>query len=96
MLGWVFTCEWPKGKEEDDAAARKAIHAIVDGVKRAAEEKALLLDYLSANFAFSSQKVIRSYGPENTRTLETVAAKYDSQGVFQKLQNNGFKLRDDA
>lgn len=89
----MFTCEWPKGSDKDEAAARDAIHNMVDGVKQAAHSKGLLLDYLCANFAASTQKVIGSYGAENVKKAEAVAAKYDTDGVFQKLQNNGFLLR---
>jgi hypothetical protein len=89
----VFTCEWPKGSEKDDTAARDAVHAMVDGVKDAAQSRGLLLDFLCPNFAALTQKVLGSYGTENVKKAEAVAAKYDADGVFQKLQNGGFLLR---
>ncbi|EED23334.1 hypothetical protein TSTA_067660 [Talaromyces stipitatus ATCC 10500] len=41
----------------------------------------------------SSQKVLRSYGTENVKRMQDVAVKYDPEGIFQKLQHNGFLLR---
>jgi FAD/FMN-containing dehydrogenase len=36
---------------------------------------------------------MRSYGEDNVEKLKDVAAKYDPDGVFQQLQNDGFLLR---
>lgn len=90
----MFTCEWPNGTDEVNAAARDAVHAMVEGVKKTAKSRGLLLDYLCANFASSSQNVLGSYGADNVERAKAVAAKYDEDGVFQKLQNGGFLLRD--
>lgn len=45
-------------------------------------------------FDTGSRKVLGSYGAENIKLMQEVAAKYDPEGVFQKLQNGGFLLRD--
>ncbi|KAI0379083.1 hypothetical protein F5Y04DRAFT_290559 [Hypomontagnella monticulosa] len=89
---WVFTAEWPE--DGDDAAAQQAINTMTQNTRNIARDKGLLLDYLSMNFANSSQDVLRSYGAENVRRMQETAAKYDPEGVFQKLQNGGFLLRD--
>lgn len=92
MTGWVFTCEWPKG-ECDDAAAQKAVDSIFRKVQYMAQEKGLLLDFLLPNFAGASQKVLRSYGDGSVQLMKEMAAKYDPERVFQKLQHGGFLLR---
>ncbi|KAL3264517.1 hypothetical protein ABHI18_000732 [Aspergillus niger] len=91
---WVFTCEWPK--DGDDAAAQSAVDIISEKVQYLAKEKGLLLDFKCMSFATASQKVLGSYGVDNIKRMQEVAAKYDPEGVFQKLQNGGFLLRDNV
>lgn len=67
--------------------------AVTQTVQALAEKRSLLLSYLSMSFANSSQEVLRSYGAENVKEMQGAAAKYDPDGVFQKLQNDGFLLR---
>lgn len=67
---------------------------MAQNVRTFATEMGLLLEYLSMSFASGSQGVLRSYGVENVRNLQEVAAKYDPEGVFQQLQYGGFLLRD--
>ncbi|KAK5997951.1 hypothetical protein PT974_00319 [Cladobotryum mycophilum] len=69
---------------------------MAEGVQSLAKEKSLLLDFLCMGFAAVSQKVLRSYGANSVRKMQEAAAKYDPEGVFQKLQNNGFLLRDNV
>lgn len=76
--------------------AEKALGFLEERVEALAREMGLLLDYKCANFATGHQKVLRSYGADNLRRLQEVAAKYDPEGVFQKLQNGGFLLRDNV
>jgi hypothetical protein len=93
-IGWVFTCEWPKdGSDSDDAAAQKAVDTMAESVQSLAKARGLLLDFLCMSFATASQKVLRSYGADNVKRVQDTAAKYDPEGVFQKLQYNGFLLR---
>lgn len=88
----MFTCSWPKDGS-DDIAAQKVVNSMAQEVQALAGEKGLLLEYLSMSFANASQKVLRSYGADNVKRLQEAAAKYDPEGVFQKLQNDGFLLR---
>ncbi|RYP15330.1 hypothetical protein DL765_005786 [Monosporascus sp. GIB2] len=83
--------EWPK--DGDDAAAQHAVNTMARTVQLLAKERGLHLDYLSMSFANASQEVLRSYGSENVKKMQETAAKYDPNGVFQKLQNDGFLLR---
>ncbi|KAI0842274.1 FAD-binding domain-containing protein [Hypoxylon sp. FL0890] len=59
----------------------------------AAKAKDLLLPYLFMNTAGMKQNVLDSFGSENVAFIKAVAAKYDPGQVFQKLQNNGFLIR---
>ncbi|EHA18968.1 hypothetical protein ASPNIDRAFT_42784 [Aspergillus niger ATCC 1015] len=91
---WVFTCEWPK--DGDDAAAQSAVDIMSEKVQYLAKDKGLLLDFKCMGFATASQRVLGSYGVDNIKRMQEVAAKYDPEGVFQKLQNGGFLLRDNV
>lgn len=88
----MFTCEWPKDGS-DDAAAQRAVDSTIHKVQKAASTRGLLLDFLCMSFATAPQPVLRSYGTDNGRRLQEAAAKYDNGGLFQKLQNDGFLLR---
>ncbi|OTB05935.1 hypothetical protein M426DRAFT_10075 [Hypoxylon sp. CI-4A] len=55
--------------------------------------KNLSLPYLFMNTAGKTQEVLSSYGSENVEFLKTMAAKYDPSQFFQKLQNDGFLIR---
>lgn len=94
LIGWVFTCEWPK--DGDDAAAQSAVDIMSEKVQYLAKDKGLLLDFKCMSFATALQRVLGSYGVDNIKRMQEVAAKYDPEGVFQKLQNGGFLLRDNV
>ncbi|KAI1639547.1 hypothetical protein F4809DRAFT_638572 [Biscogniauxia mediterranea] len=82
----------------EDSAQDSTIHdisaRITERCTQAAQEKNLLLPYLFMNTAGQNQKVLQSFGTENVDYIKAVAAKYDSDQVFQKLQNDGFLIRD--
>jgi hypothetical protein len=63
-------------------------------IQSLAEAREVLLEYKCMNFARGSQKVLASYGAENVKRMQEAATRYDPEGVFQKLQNGGFLLRD--
>lgn len=67
---------------------------LYEQVKAAAEERSLLLDFVCPTFADKRQDVLRGFGEENVGLIKEVAAKYDGEGVFQKLQYGGFLVRD--
>ncbi|RYO74495.1 hypothetical protein DL764_010811 [Monosporascus ibericus] len=83
--------EWPK--DGDDAAAQHAVNTMARNVQSLAKERGLQLGYVSMTFANASQDVLRGYGVENIKKMQATAAEYDHDGVFQKLQNDGFLLR---
>lgn len=87
----MFTCEWPN--DGDHAAAQNAVETMAESVQSLAQAKGLLLNSLCMSFATGSQKVLRSHGADNVKMMQDTAAKYDPEGVFQKLQHGGFLLR---
>ena len=54
----------------------------------------ILLDFIFMNDANFDQNPIGSYGEDSVRKLKATAAKYDPDALFQRLQVNGFLLRD--
>ncbi|KAI1372705.1 FAD-binding domain-containing protein [Hypoxylon crocopeplum] len=60
----------------------------------AAKAKSLSLPYLFMNTAGKTQDVLSSYGTDSVAFIKATAAKYDPGQFFQKLQNDGFLIRD--
>ncbi|KAI1431618.1 FAD-binding domain-containing protein [Xylaria sp. CBS 124048] len=77
-----------------DELVMSVMHNVTERCTAAATAKKLDLPYLFANAAGMDQKVLQSYGNDSIAFMKTVAAKYDPTGVFQKLQKDGFLLRD--
>ncbi|GLA28876.1 hypothetical protein AnigIFM63326_006469 [Aspergillus niger] len=78
-----FAYEWPKDGS-DGAAAQKAVDTISKTVQSLAKTKGTLLDFKYMTFDTGSQKVLGSYGAENIKLMQEVAAKYDPEGVFSE------------
>lgn len=76
----------------NDAAILKFFSTIIKQVKAEAQKKGLDNVYIYMNYASQFQDPIASYGAANVRKLKEVSAKYDPQGVFQKLHPGHFKL----
>jgi len=93
FLGWVFTAEWLELAEED-LAIHIAVSTITKRTQQLAVERGLLLDFVLSSFAGKGQNVMGSYGAHNVERLKATAAKYDPERGFQRLQNDGFLLRD--
>lgn len=51
-------------------------------------------DWLYLNYAWQTQDVLNSYGLDNVAKMRAASAKYDPDGVFQRLVPGGFKLSD--
>lgn len=66
----------------------------MEKAERSAKDRGLLLDFLSSGYADAKQPVLQSFGQANVETMKSTAAKYDPDGLFQKLQGGGFLLRD--
>ncbi|KAK3347358.1 hypothetical protein B0H65DRAFT_460286 [Neurospora tetraspora] len=89
---YVFTLEYPRNG--DDAVHQAAMDSIYEQVRKTAEERGLLLDFVCPTFADKRQHVLRGFGEENVALIKEVAGKYDGEEVFQKLQYGGFLVRD--
>ena len=59
---------------------------------RAFAGKERLSDWLYLNYAHPSQKVPEGYGSDNVARIREAAARYDPEGVFQKLCPGRFKI----
>lgn len=62
--------------------------------KELSEQRGLENSFLYMNDASRDQDPLGSYPPGNIDRLKSIARKYDSQGVFQRLQDDGFLLKD--
>ena len=80
-----------KTADQDNFAYQK-VRAGIQAIKRFAEAEKGLLDWIYINYADRSQDPLGSYGEENVKLMERVAASYDPNGVFQTLCPRGFKL----
>ncbi|KAI1213726.1 FAD-binding domain-containing protein [Annulohypoxylon truncatum] len=85
---WSLVVEWQD--EADDAVAQRTIEALQDSIDGLSRDRDLLLDFQFMNHAGPTQKVLESYGEANFDQLKSVAQRYDPNGLFQNLQNNGF------
>ena len=72
----------------------KALDELLERAEKLAVELGLFLELRFPTFAGATQNVLSSLGAENLKKLRETATKYDPDGVFQKLQNGGFLLRD--
>lgn len=76
----------------DDETMYKFVHDFFDAVTTEAKEKGVYNRWIYMNYASEFQDVIASYGDENKARLQSIANKYDPQGVYQTLQPGYFKL----
>ncbi|KAK4196329.1 hypothetical protein QBC40DRAFT_313788 [Triangularia verruculosa] len=78
---------------EQEKKAYPLVKTWVEEVKKfAATIDGGLQEWTYLNYADKSQNPLGSYGSENIRKMKATAAKYDPQGVFQKLVPGGFKI----
>ncbi|KAM7183945.1 hypothetical protein V8F20_012422 [Naviculisporaceae sp. PSN 640] len=78
----------------DDAAVAAVVKSVRQKLDKAARQKGVLLPYLFMNVAGREQNVLASFGRRNLEEIKAVAKKYDYSGVFQRLQNDGYLIRD--
>ncbi|KXJ90076.1 hypothetical protein Micbo1qcDRAFT_136211 [Microdochium bolleyi] len=79
---------------EHEAAARPLVEKWVADTREfaASSMEGGLLPWTYLNYADPTQAVLASYGEENVKKVRDAAAKYDPEGVFQKLCPGGFKI----
>lgn len=72
---------------------RPQVRGLVDGVRAfAGSIEGGVCPWLHLNYASPDQAVLEGYGRENVRRIREAAAKYDPDGVFQRLCSGGFKI----
>lgn len=77
-------------KPEDEEIVREACRTIVDTAERVAKKNGTYLPFLYSNYASRDQDPLPTFGKENFLKLKDIAQKYDSNSVFQTLQNGGW------
>lgn len=90
VAGWTTIVDWKNAG--DDEIVRDAVIATTNKWRELGESRGLAIPFLFMNDASRDQNPLASYGKENVRQLQEVAAKYDPSRLFQTLQNNGFLL----
>lgn len=76
----------------DDDIAYATISAIIEKTREESVRLGLERGFIYMNYASQFQDVIGSYGTASRRFLNTVAQRYDPEGVFQRLATGGHKL----
>ncbi|KAK1660065.1 hypothetical protein BDP55DRAFT_636380 [Colletotrichum godetiae] len=87
---WLVQAQNRTGEQEALAHAKLAAMTAKLEAYAEANGKATAWRYL--NYVNPAQDPISTYGEENVRFLEEVAAKYDPTGVFQTRIPGGFKI----
>ena len=80
------------GDTKDDDQVRSIMDGIIAKSAELAKSRGLSNRYLYENYAYITQDVISSYGPENKERLIKISHEYDPDQVFQLLQPGYFKL----
>jgi hypothetical protein len=78
--------------EKDDELVYGVAQKFMDIVVAEGKRRDLFVDFVYMNYGSCYQDVLKGYGKENYDKLQEVAAKYDSDGVFQRLAPGYFKF----
>ncbi|CAI0649187.1 unnamed protein product [Colletotrichum noveboracense] len=78
--------------EKDSEAVYRFASNLLEKISNEAKKRGLYNDFVYMNYASQYQDVVSSYGKDNKDRLKSISAKYDPNGVFQKLQPGYFKL----
>jgi hypothetical protein len=73
-----------------DSKGAELVQTLVKRIKAAAADAGKLLEFEFMNDGNFAQSPLRRYGAESVAYMRDVAKKYDPDGVFQGLQNDGF------
>ncbi|KXG51728.1 FAD-binding, type 2 [Penicillium griseofulvum] len=68
----------------------RAVDTLLASLTSSAKSRGLFLPYIFVNDAGPSQKPLQSLGERNINYIDTVAKRYDPEGVMQKLQNQAY------
>jgi len=90
VTGFLIMADWKH--EKDEVRVRAACKDVCDAAESTARKNGSYLPFIYANYASRDQNPMASYGAENLAKLKEIAGKYDSEGIFQTLQNGGWLL----
>lgn len=90
--GIMFLVTLALNDAEAEKRAVPLLEAYTKDVEAYAESLDLAWNWRYINYAHSSQDVIASYGEDAVKKLRYASAKYDPEGIFQKLRMSGFKI----
>lgn len=76
----------------DEPIMREACRAVIEEAENVAKRNGTYLPFVYSNYASRDQDPLASYGAENVKKLKEIAQKYDPDGVFQRLQYDGWLL----
>ncbi|CAE6515122.1 unnamed protein product [Rhizoctonia solani] len=88
IVSYLFSWLLP----EDDDKVRAAMDKLIAASTDIAKSQGQLGQFIYLNYASTGQQPIQSYGPVQVEFLRQVKAKYDPNGVFEKLSRGGFKI----
>ena len=81
---------WSDAADDDKVYA--ATSRVIQRSTDAAKKLGVYNKYIYQNYAAKGQDVFAGYGEANRQRLIKISEKYDTKGVFQKLQPGYFKL----
>lgn len=90
--GIMFLVTLALNDAEAEKQAVPLVSAYLDDLVNYTEQLDLNWGWKYLNYAHSTQDVVSSFGKEAVEKLRAASAKFDPNGVFQKLRGSGFKL----
>lgn len=78
--------------ESDDAVVTEVLRSVANAIEAEARKRGRGCSFKYMNYAHYEQDVIAAFGEKNKEFLNAVSARYDPEGVFQKLQPGALKL----
>ncbi|KAK5996633.1 FAD-dependent monooxygenase sdcF [Cladobotryum mycophilum] len=90
--GMMFLVTVALNGEEEEKLATPMVAAYLNDVDAYAASLGLKWEWKYLNYAHKSQVVIPTFGEEAVKKLRAASAKYDPEGVFQRLRSSGFKI----
>ncbi|KAI0154982.1 6-hydroxy-D-nicotine oxidase [Xylariaceae sp. FL1272] len=84
---WAISGVWTDAQRDQEVV--QSTDDLRRRIEQIAKDKGELLDFVFMNDGSPTQTVLESYGAHNIQTMKDVAAKYDPDRVFQRLQNDG-------
>ncbi|KAF2177769.1 FAD binding domain-containing protein [Zopfia rhizophila CBS 207.26] len=90
--GILFLMYVTVGTAADEAVALPLVRAYHEDLNRYASSLGINWNWIYLDYANLEQDPISTFGEENIGKMKKASAKYDPDGVFQKLRGSGFKI----